>query len=271
MGDNDTSAGCRFSRSTPGLYLAGYLNATRIRFTSLAAAMEACCASVAPNTCGGITKEVSESGEILFSLRAGTKLATGKPADESWLCLSCASARSVVFDPWAAVGFTPNSDLSEYKSGLLDGFLRVVAVSVWDRSARRGIELLTFGSNMNASHQVFVRLRAVNGSTVGGGSEGADASTSFRYFFASTTGWGEMPQEEGAALFYSELFRYAAHVHQDLFGNATQLLLPAADQRQHDMAFGAILLSYTDWVGNAQNYGAGAVRCPAAMRETVCG
>ena len=222
--------------------------------------MQACCASVAPNICGGVTKELNESGEVLYSLRAGTRLETGKPADESWLCLICASARSVVFDPWAVVGFLPDSSVSEYKSGLLSGFLRVVSVSVWDRSVNRGIELLTFGSFLNASHQVFVRLRSVNGSTVGGGGDGdVDASSAFRYFFASTTGWGEMSQEEGDRLFYSELLRYADDIHTGLFGNATQLLLPAADQRQHDMAFGAILLSYTDWVGNEENYGAGAV------------
>jgi hypothetical protein len=161
----------------------------------------------------------------------------------------------VVFDPWAVVDFTPDSRLSEYKSGLLSGFLRVVSVSVWDRSVDRGIEMLTFGPSVNASHQVLVRLRAVNGTTVAGG--GDDAS--FRYFFASTTGWGEMSQMEGGRLFYSEMLRYANQVQKVLFANATKLLLPAADRRQEDMAYGAILLSYTDWVGNAQNYGAGAV------------
>lgn len=239
--------------------MAGYLNATRVRFTNLTAAMQSCCASTEPNVCGGITKEIAASGGVLYSLRAGTKLETGKPTDESWLCLSCASARSVVFDPWAVVGFTPDSSMSEYKSGLLGGFLRVVALSVWDKSVGRGIEMLTFGCLVNTSHQVLVRLRTVNGSTIGGGSDTDETVPAFRYFFASTTGWGEMPQGEGARLFYRELLKYSSYVREELFGNATQLLLPTADQRQHDMAMGAILLSFTDWVGNAQNYGAGAV------------
>jgi hypothetical protein len=63
----------------------------------------------------------------------------------------------------------------------------------------------------------------------------------------------------GAQVFYSELMRYSASVHVEQFFSGTAITLPGADQRQLDVSDGAILVSVTDWVGNTQNYGAGAV------------
>jgi hypothetical protein len=250
LGNNDTAAGCAFTQVVQGYYLAGYLNVSIFRFGTLEAAQAACCSSAA--TCGGITKEREPSTGAAYTLRAGKSLKVGKPTDEAWLCLSCASEGSVIFDPWKVAGFRPGAASSEYKSGLVGGFLRVVAVGVFDRALGKGIEMLTFGPSLNASHQVLVRLRVVDASTAA-----APASHRYRYFRACLDSSSEMEPVAGARLFYGELMRYAANVEQ--FFSGTAITLPEEDQRQLDMSYGAILLGITDWVGNKQNYGAGAV------------
>ena len=254
LGDNDTAAGCDFSNPVTGYFLAAYLNVSQTHFSTFSAAQVACCAPLGP-VCGGITKETEASGQVSFTLRAATTMAVGKPTDESWLCLSCAVTRSVVFDPWETAGFHPSAAHSEYKSGLLGGYLRAVSVCVWDKSLARGIELLTFGPSVNASHEVLIRLRVVNASTTG-----AATAPPYRYFHAGLSASREMDPAEGARLFFSELLGYHTKVEALLGGGrAAEIVLPHADQRQLDMSLGAIVLSHTDWIGSKQNYGAGAV------------
>jgi hypothetical protein len=186
---------------------------------------------------------------------------------------------------------------SNYQSGLLGGYLRAVGVAVFDAVRREGFESLTFAPDVNATHQVLIRIRCVktgSGSNSGvsnhGGEEGeddvvdgganadnrglkqerGDAGTNthapplgpcqWRYFRASiNNGVSELTSPADVSFYYAQLLRYRDGVEEFFAGSLELDLPPAETTRQFDMTRGAVVVTNTDFVGLGQNYGAGSV------------
>jgi hypothetical protein len=287
-------------------------------YHTLAQAQAACCGL--GSTCGGVTTE-PKSTDGIYTLRTAGQVAVGAPTDVTWVCTSC-DVPNPVFTPTAALSssissFAANtrsrrlsdslsvlsSDsinismaTSNYQSGLLGGYLRAVGVAVFDTVRREGFESLMFAPDVNATHQVLIRIRCVKtgvgaggvggsggvggeGDVVDGGAnndkkdlgqERGDAGVNthapplgpcqWRYFRASIdNGVSELTSPADVSFYYSQLLRYRDGVDEFFAGSLELDLPPAETTRQFDMTRGAVVVTNTDFVGLGQNYGAGSV------------
>jgi hypothetical protein len=156
---------------------------------------------------------------------------------------------TMVFDTAARADFWPPLRWTATKSGLVGGFLRVVATAAFDAASGRGVEQIVFAPAADASGAALVRLR----STRGVNADGSDASErGYEYFNASAAG-GVQPL--GAASFYAHLFAESRFWAAEMSPAASVSLPGAEGARQVDGMWGGLVAAISLYVGNASNYG----------------
>ena len=106
--------------------------------------------------------------------------------------------------------------------------------------------------NINYNPGVFIMLRDQSNSI------GPNATVNgSRYFYANNQTTRELVGATGAAQFYAALLA-VYRKDRDLLAEGMQVVLPASDRRQSDMANTAMLATLNNFVGNQSNYGFGA-------------
>lgn len=160
---------------------------------------------------------------------------------------------TLIFDTAAIADFWPVTNWSVVKSGLVGGYLRIVATVSFDVESGCGVEQIAFAPASDPSGAALVRLRSTNGTE----SSGQDSSLSGFHYYNASHGGGVSPLDGGASTFYSFLFKEQSQ-WEDVLKKAATATLPGAEgRRQVDGMFGGISAAISLYVGNASSYGDG--------------
>ena len=154
------------------------------------------------------------------------------------------------FVPW------PATNWSSLRSGLVGGYLRVVATAGFDAATGLGFEQIAFAEA--ASGAVLVRLRPVNASAA------AQAGAPLFFNVSARSDGGEPPQPLGdaGAAFYAALFAEQRAWRATLAG-AALVTLPGQDgARTVDALWGSLVAALSLYVGLEPNYGNGGYWAP---------
>ena len=167
---------------------------------------------------------------------------------------------TMVFDTAARADFWPPLRWTATKSGLVGGFLRVVATAAFDAVSGRGVEQLAFAPAADASGAALVRLR----STSGINANGSDASERGYEYFNASAGGGVQPLD--AVSFYAHLFAESSFWAAAM-APAARVRLPGAEgARQVDGMWGGLVAALSLYVGNESNYGDVSIHARASAR-----
>jgi hypothetical protein len=159
----------------------------------------------------------------------------------------------LIFDTASIADFWPQKNWTVTKSGLVGGYLRIIATAGFDVDSGLGVEQISFAPAADPSESVLVRLRCTNGTDIFGHD---NSFSGYRYYNASQSK-GVSSLVGDAASFYLLLFD-EQHRWLDVFKDAASIQLPGMEgKRQIDALWSGITTTLSLYIGNESNYGDG--------------